>query len=56
VAILKTIFETLGLDSERVHLEWISASEGKKFADTVKKITEETKQQGPNPIAKQWSL
>ncbi len=56
MAILKTIFETLGLDSERVHLEWISASEGKKFADTAKKITEETKQQGPNPIAKQWSL
>jgi len=56
IAILKTIFETLGLDSERVHLEWISASEGKKFADTVKKITEETKQQGPNPIAQHWSL
>ncbi len=56
VAILKTIFDTLGLESERVHLEWISASEGKKFADTVKKITDETKQQGPNPLAKQWSI
>ena len=56
MAILRTIFDTLGLESERVHLEWISASEGKKFADTVKKITDETRQQGPNPLAKQWSI
>ena len=56
VAILKSIFDTLGLESERVHLNWISASEGKKFADTVKEITEKTKQQGPNPMSGYWSL
>ena len=51
IAMLKAIFEALGLEEERIWARWISASEGRKFADTVAEITEETKKQGPNPLA-----
>ena len=51
IAMLKAIFEALGLEDERIWAKWISASEGRRFADTVAKITEETKKQGPNPLA-----
>ncbi len=54
VTILKKIFETLKLEPERVYLEWISASEGKKFVDSVTKFTEEVKKLGENPMAHRW--
>ncbi|MCD6419030.1 hydrogenase iron-sulfur subunit [bacterium] len=54
VAIIKSIFETLKLEPERVYLEWISASEGKKFVDSVTKFTENIKKMGPNPMAMRW--
>ena len=43
IAILKSIFRSLGLEENRVFLKWISASEGKRFADSAKEITEEVK-------------
>ncbi|MCD6484923.1 MAG: hydrogenase iron-sulfur subunit [Candidatus Odinarchaeota archaeon] len=52
VAVIKTILKTLGLDERRVRLEWISASEGKKFVDVVKDFTEEIRKLGPNPMKK----
>ncbi len=51
---MKSIFRSLGLEENRVFLKWISASEGRKFADSAKEITEEVKKMGPNPINKIW--
>ena len=51
---MKSIFRSLGLEENRVFLKWISASEGRKFADAAKEITEEVKKMGPNPINKIW--
>ena len=51
---MKSIFRSLGLEEDRVFLKWISASEGRKFADSAKEITEEVKKMGPNPINKIW--
>ena len=51
---MKSIFRSLGLEEDRVFLRWISASEGKKFADTAKEITEEVKKLGPNPLSGMW--
>ena len=56
IALLKNILTTLGLENDRVWLRWIGADEGKKFADTVKEMTEEMKKLGPNPMAKNWAL
>ncbi len=52
VAIVKSILKTLGLNDKRVRLEWISASEGKRFADVVTEYTEELKELGPSEIKK----
>ena len=51
---MKAIFRSLGLEEDRVFLRWISASEGKKFADSAKEITDEVKKLGPNPLTKMW--
>ncbi|MHB1160738.1 MAG: hydrogenase iron-sulfur subunit [Chloroflexota bacterium] len=56
VATLKTILSEFGLEEERVWLRWISASEGRRFADTVTEMVERLKSLGPNPLAVQWSI
>lgn len=56
IVLLENILGTLGLERERVWLRWISASEGQKFADTMKEMTEAIRKLGPNPIAKHWNL
>ena len=50
------ILSKLGYDEDRIWLKWISASEGKLFADTVTQIVEELKQKGPNPIKRMWTV
>jgi F420-non-reducing hydrogenase iron-sulfur subunit len=56
VTALRTILRTLGLEEDRVWMEWISASEGKKFAETVNEMVGSIKALGPSPMAKCWSL
>ncbi len=56
MVLMKNILETLGLEPERIWVRWISASEGQKFADTVKEIVERTKEMGPNPMGKRWNV
>ncbi|MFB6290652.1 MAG: hydrogenase iron-sulfur subunit [Candidatus Bipolaricaulia bacterium] len=51
VALLKNVLEDFGLNSERVRLEWISATEGEKFAKTVEDFTREIKELGPGPFS-----
>ncbi len=46
--LLKRLLEFAGLEPERLHLSWISASEGEKFAEHARKITEDIKRLGPN--------
>ena len=47
MAILKNLLEFIGIDSRRVRMTWVSAAEGRKFAEVVKEVTEEIKQIGP---------
>lgn len=56
MVLLQNILKTLGIEKERVWIRWISASEGQKFADTMKDMTESIKKLGPNPIAKKWNI
>lgn len=44
--------EYMGFEPKRLRLEWISASEGPKFAKIVREFTDELKEIGPNPIQK----
>jgi F420-non-reducing hydrogenase iron-sulfur subunit len=41
------IIQQLGIDGRRVKLEWISASEGKRFADLITEFTQQIKDLGP---------
>ncbi len=45
---LKKIFEGLGLESDRLRLSWVSASEGQKFARVSTEFTEKIKEIGEN--------
>jgi len=45
------LLDILGIGHERMQLEWISASEGEKFANTMTTFTERIRKLGPNPLA-----
>lgn len=46
----KRALEYLGLGAERLRLEWISASEGQRFAEVMQEFTSRIKTLGPSPI------
>lgn len=43
----RIIIKQLGIDEKRVRLEWISAAEGKRFAEIITSFTNEIKALGP---------
>jgi coenzyme F420-reducing hydrogenase delta subunit len=45
--LFRELLQALGFDLERIHFTWISAAEGHKWQETVKEITEKTRQLGP---------
>ncbi len=45
--LLQRLLEQLGIEEERLRLEWISASEGKRFAEVVADFTNKLKALGP---------
>ena len=47
-AALKKIVESLGLDSDRLRLSWVSASEGQKYAKVTTEFTNKIKELGEN--------
>ena len=47
---LKAKLKAIGLEPERVRLEWISASEGEKVARVVRDFVDELKKLGPSPL------
>ncbi|UCD83492.1 MAG: hydrogenase iron-sulfur subunit [Deltaproteobacteria bacterium] len=47
LAIIKRLLEYIGLEPGRLRLEWISASEGQRFADVCKEFTARIKELGP---------
>jgi len=48
--LLKEVLKELGIEPERLRIEWISASEGDKFATVIREMVEEIKKLGPNPL------
>jgi len=50
VVMLKRLLEQFGIEPERLKLEWVSASEGDRFATVIKDMTEEIKKLGPSPL------
>lgn len=52
VKVTSEILDLIGLSSDRLRLEWISASEGMKFAEVIRSFTEKIKELGPSPLRK----
>ena len=48
--LLGKLLGALGIDPDRLYLDWVSASEGQKFQDVVTKFVSRVKELGPNPI------
>ncbi len=44
---LRNLLEFCGINPLRLRMSWVSASEGKKFADIITEITRELKDIGP---------
>ena len=51
--IIYNLIEELGIERERLYHDWISASEGEKFANTVRMIVAKIKDLGPSPLKEQ---
>ena len=47
---IRKLLALSGLEPERLRLEWVSASEGRKWADVVREFVEELKRLGPSPL------
>jgi F420-non-reducing hydrogenase iron-sulfur subunit len=47
MGVLKKLLEYVGIDNRRVWMTWVSAAEGKKFADVISEVTENVRKLGP---------
>ena len=47
---LKPFLKAVGINSERVRLEWIGASEATKVVETIKSFTQAIRNLGPSPL------
>jgi len=50
ILLLQKVLEQLGLEPERLRLEWVSASEGNRFAMVIKDMTKQLEKLGPSPL------
>ncbi len=48
---LKRLLKGFGIDGRRLRLEWVSASEGEKFARVANEFTEEVRALGPISVS-----
>lgn len=47
IATMKKLLEFLGIEPDRVRMTWVSAAEGRKYADVVRELTDDIKKLGP---------
>lgn len=45
--LISKLLREMGIEEKRFRLEWVSASEGDRFAEVVKEITEDVRKLGP---------
>ena len=54
LAILRRLLDWMGIEPERIHFTWLSASEGAKYAEEVSEFVEKVRKLGShNPMARQ---
>jgi F420-non-reducing hydrogenase iron-sulfur subunit len=50
INLTRKLFETAGIGSERILLDWVSAGEGERFAQVVRQFVEKIQNLGPFPL------
>jgi coenzyme F420-reducing hydrogenase delta subunit len=50
--VLKKLLSTAGVNPDRVHFTWVSASEGARFAQVVTEVTNKVRALGPNELSR----
>jgi len=50
-ASLELLLQDMGIEPERFRLEWVSASEGQRFANVMTEFTEVVRKLGPSPYS-----
>jgi F420-non-reducing hydrogenase iron-sulfur subunit len=50
INLLKRVLKDFGIEPERLRLEWVSASEGDKWAAVVKSMVDDLKRLGPSQV------
>lgn len=50
VEMARSLLGLLGIQPERLRLEWISAAEGARFAEIVSEFTDQIRELGSNPL------
>jgi len=56
VSRLRTLLRRLGLEDERLRLQWISTGEGRLFAETIQDMVRQLKEKGPSPMKNKKGL
>jgi coenzyme F420-reducing hydrogenase delta subunit len=51
IKMLKKLLALTGLEPDRLRLDWVSASEGQRFAQIVTEFTERIRKLGPSPVS-----
>ncbi len=55
-ALMHRLLEFTGLEAERLYVEWVSASEGKKFAEVTTAFTQRIRPLGPAPLKRERAV
>ena len=55
-ALMHRLLEFTGLEADRLFVEWVSASEGKKFADVTTAFTDKIRKLGPSPLKREQEV
>ena len=52
--VIKDILGFIGIEEDRLRLEWVSAAEGEKFAEVIKEFTGQVERVGASPLSSRW--
>ena len=47
MGIMRSLLEQMGIEPDRVKMTWVSAAEGRKFAQVIEEVTADIKKLGP---------
>jgi len=52
IPMIQELLKFIGISPERLRLEWVSASEGDRFASVISEFSEQIRSLGPSPLKK----